>query len=165
MGEDPGLVPVEVVGVRQQPEEEAVLVLLLEPGTDLVVPIVVGRPEGAAIVAAMAGETPPRPMTHDLLHHALVAAGEPVVRVAVTALTAGVFHAELLLLGGARVDARASDAIAVALRFGCPVLCARAVVERAGVEVRRTTPEDEVARFRAFLDDVTADDFEPEDEG
>ncbi|WP_129336984.1 bifunctional nuclease family protein [Cellulomonas endophytica] len=161
MAED--LVTVEVVGVRQQEDEPGVLVLLLEPGTDLVVPIVVGETEGAAIVAALTDRVPPRPLTHDLLHAALVAAGSRVERVAVTSLERGVFHAELVLSGGAHVDSRASDAIAVALRFGCPVLCARSVVDRAGVEVRRTAPEDELEEFRAFLDEVSADDFKAED--
>ena len=79
------------------------------------------------------------------------------------------FHAELVLRTGPRVDSRASDAIAMALRFGCPVLCSAEVVAVAGVEVRTTTSEQDLERFRRFLDLVTPEDFttgvEPDDQG
>ena len=79
------------------------------------------------------------------------------------------FHAELVLRTGPRVDSRASDAIALALRFACPVLCSAEVVAVAGVEVRTTSSEQDLERFRRFLDLVTPEDFgtgsEPDDEG
>jgi bifunctional DNase/RNase len=118
-------------------------------------------------------------MTHDLLRSALRAAGASVDHVEVTRLHEGVFHAALQLDNGRRVDSRASDAIAVALRFGCPVLCARAVVEEAGVPVRPAEepegpPDDgprdaaaevDVAEFVDFLDHVSAADFGEEGSG
>jgi len=165
---DAELVPVEVVGVRQHLADDEIVVLLLDPQSELLVPILIGPSEASAIASAQAGIVPPRPMTHDLLRDVLVATGTRLDRVEITALEDGVFHAVLVLQPGPRVDSRASDAIALALRFDCPVLCSAEVVAAAGVEVRTAPAEDDLARFRRFLDQVTPDDFgtgrEPDDE-
>jgi uncharacterized protein len=158
-----GLVQVEVVGVRTHVGDDETVVLLLDPGSGLLVPILIGVAEASAIAAAQAGIVPPRPMTHDLLKEALVAAGTTVRRVEITQLLDGVFHAALVLGSGRRVDSRASDAIAVALRFECPVLCAEQVLSTAGVEVR-VSAEDDIEEFREFLDRVSAEDFETGEE-
>lgn len=154
------MVRVEVVGVRQHLADDEIVVLLLDPDAALLVPILIGPTEASAIAAAQAGVVPPRPMTHDLLRDALVAAGAPVDHVEITRLEDGVFHAALVLVSGRHVDARASDAIAVALRFGCPVLCSAEVVALAGVEVRPAADEDDISQFREFLDHVSPEDFE-----
>lgn len=155
----------EVLGVRRQAPVDQVVVLLLDLVGRRLLPIVVGVNEGSAIVAGQSGVNPPRPMTHDLLVSALESAGTDVVRVEIVALIEGVFHAELVLGNGRRVDSRASDAIAVAVRVGCRVLCAPEVLEASGLEVEESTPEDEVEEFRAFLDTVNADDFIAGEEG
>lgn len=168
MGEGGGLVQVEVVGVRTHLADDEIVVLLLDPDSSLLVPILIGPAEASAIAAAQAGIVPPRPMTHDLLRDALIAAGTTVRQVEITELLDGVFHAALVLAAGERVDSRASDAIAVALRFGCPVLCAAEVVAVAGVEVRTSTAEHDIEEFRDFLEHVSAEDFatgEEPDEG
>ena len=154
------MVQVEVVGVRTHLADDEIVVLLLDPDAALIVPILIGPAEATAIASAQAGIVPPRPMTHDLLRDALVAAGAPVGHVEITHLDEGVFHAALVLTTGRRVDARASDAIAVALRFECPVLCSAEVVALAGVEVRPAANEEDLAEFREFLDQVSAEDFE-----
>jgi hypothetical protein len=159
------MVELEVLGVRRQAPADQVVVLLLDLVGRRLLPIVVGLNEGSAIVAGQSGMAPPRPMTHDLLVSALRTVGAEPVRVEVVALIDGVFHAALVLDSGDRVDSRASDAIAVAVRVGCPVLCAASVLEESGLEVEEHTPEDEVEEFRAFLDTVNADDFVAGDEG
>lgn len=171
MSQEPELVVVEVIGVRQHPVAEEIVVLLLDPESDLVVPIMIGPHEAGAIAVAQSGSAPPRPMTHDLLRDLLIAAGEQVRRAVITRLEDGVFYAELTLGNGARVDSRASDAIAVALRFGVPVLCSAEVVAVAGVEVQRIDPDaaddagdDDVEQFRAFLEQVTPEDFDTGEE-
>lgn len=172
MAEGTGLKQVEVVGVRTHVGDGETVVLLLDPDSGLLVPILIGPAEASAIAAVQAGITPPRPMTHDLLKEVLLAAGETVRRVEITQLLEGVFHAAVVLGSGQRVDSRASDAIAVALRFGCPVLCAQDVLGAAGVEVRVATAEQEegeqseedIEEFREFLDRVSAEDFATGDE-
>lgn len=156
---DESLVELEVLGVRRQAPLDQVVVLLLDLEGRRLLPIVVGLTEGTAIAAGQAGVVPPRPMTHDLLVSTLGATGVGVVRSEVVALVDGVFHAALVLDNGARVDARASDAIAVAVRTGSPVLCAPEVLEESGLAVEERGEEEEVEEFRAFLDTVSADDF------
>jgi uncharacterized protein len=156
---DDDLVELEVLGVRRQSPLDQVVVLLLDIAGRRLLPIVVGLTEGTAIAAGQSGAVPPRPMTHDLLVSSLEATGVGVVRSEVVALVDGVFHAALVLDNGERVDARASDAIAVAVRTGSPVLCAQAVLEESGLAVEERAEEEEVEEFRAFLDTVSADDF------
>lgn len=161
------LVQLEVLGVRRQTPPDQVVVLLLDLEGRRLLPIVVGVSEGSSIAAAQSGLVPPRPMTHDLLVSSLAAAGVGVVRAEVVALRDGVFHAALVLDNGAEVDARASDAIAVAIRTGSPVLCAPEVLDESGLEVeeQENEPEKELEEFRAFLDSVSAEDFEQPGEG
>ena len=159
------MVELEVLGVRRQAPADQVVVLLLDLVGRRLLPIVVGLTEGSAIVAGQSGIEPPRPMTHDLLVSSLRSAGVAPVRVEIVALVDGVFHAALVLDNAERVDSRASDAIAVAVRVGCPVLCAPAVLEESGLPVEEHTPEEELEEFRAFLDTVSADDFVAGDDG
>ena len=165
MGQDEELVTVEVVGVRQHLAADELVVLLFDPESALVIPILVGPAEASAIATAQAGVVPPRPMTHDLLCSILRASRVELERVEITSLLGGVFHAALVLSNGARVDSRASDAIAVALRAGCPVMCTAVIIAIAGVEVTTGGAEEqEVEQFREFLERVAPEDFETGEE-
>ncbi|PFG43227.1 hypothetical protein ATJ88_1911 [Isoptericola jiangsuensis] len=152
------MVPVEVLGVRQQQDQE-IVVVLLDAAAELAVPIVIGAREASAIAMAQAGVTTPRPMTHDLLRDLLGAVGVDLDRVEIVALDGGIFFAELVLSTGVRLDSRASDAIALAVRTGSPVLCSAEVVASAGVEVVDLAQQREVEKFRDFLDHVQPEDF------
>jgi len=160
------MVPVEVLGVRQQQGVgQEIVVLLLDPAAELVVPIIIGPREASAIAMAQAHLTAPRPMTHDLLRNVLDALDVELTRVEIVALDDGIFYAEMVLGTGVRVDARASDAIAVAVRTGSPVLCSAEIVALAGVELVDGEQQREMERFRDFLDHVTPEDFGPPEEG
>ncbi|WP_425953610.1 bifunctional nuclease family protein [Xylanimonas sp. McL0601] len=160
---DVPMVPVEVLGVRQQQGggavENEIVVLLLDAAADLAVPIVIGPREASAIAMAQAGLVTPRPMTHDLMRDLLGAVGVELERAEIVALDGGIFFAELVLSNGSRVDSRASDAIALAVRTGSPVLCSAEVVAAAGIEVVDLEQQREVEKFRDFLDHVEPDDF------
>lgn len=164
----------------QAPEQD-VLVLLGEDEGGRTVPIVIGPHEGVAIATAHAGMQPPRPGPHDLLLSVLRACDVSLTQVNIVELRAGTFFAELVLSNGVRVDSRASDAIAVALRAEADLWCADDVLDEAGVileteedgsmRVQLSEPvsghdaEAEVADFREFLDSVAAEDFaDPRDE-
>ena len=162
---DEEMVQVQVIGVRQHLVDDEIVVLLLDPAAELFVPILIGPVEASAIATAQAGIVTPRPMTHDLLQNVLAALDVELERVEITELTDGVFHAALVLGTGARVDSRASDAIALAVRTGSPVLCSAEVVAVAGVEASTKPAEQEMERFRRFLDEVTPEDFDAGDEG
>ena len=155
---------VEVIGVRQHLVDDEIVVLLLDPAAELFIPILIGPAEASAIATAQAGVVPRRPMTHDLLCDVIAAVGESLSQVEITSLEHGVFHAALVLGSGARVDSRASDAVALAVRVGCPVLCSAEVVAIAGVEASPGPAEQELERFREFLEQVTPEDFESGEE-
>ena len=150
----------EVLGVRQHLVDDEIVVLLLDPAAELFVPILIGPAEASAIATAQAGVVPRRPMTHDLLCDVITALGTTLTRVEITSLEQGVFHAALVLGTGARVDSRASDAVALAVRVGCPVLCSAEIVAVVGIEAASGAAEQELERFREFLDQITPDDFE-----
>jgi hypothetical protein len=160
VGDGEELVTVEVIGVRQHLVDDEIVVLLLDPAAELFIPILIGPAEASAIATAQAGVVPRRPMTHDLLCDVIAAVGESLTQVEITSLEHGVFHAALVLGSGARVDSRASDAVALAVRVGCPVLCSAEVVAVAGVEASPGPAEQELERFREFLDQVTPEGFE-----
>jgi bifunctional DNase/RNase len=71
----------------------------------------------------------------------------------------GVFFATLIFGSGAQVSARPSDSIALALRTGTRIVCSEAVLDEAGLAVP-AEQEDEVEKFREFLDHVTPEDFD-----
>ena len=77
----------------------------------------------------------------------------------ITDVQDGVFYAELVFEGGAEVSARPSDSIALALRTGTRIVCAEEVLDEAGLAVP-AEQEDEVEKFREFLDHVSPEDFE-----
>ena len=150
----------DVLGVRVSIPENEVVVVLAARGGPVVLPIVIGPREGASIATAQAGIVPERPQTHDLMMTLLAATGLSLVEVRVTSLEAGTFHAELVLSSGRRIDARPSDAIALALRAPCPVLCEDAVLNIAGVVMDGDEGGEVVEEFRQFLETVEPEDFE-----
>lgn len=145
------------------------VVLLRETGTTRYLPIWVGTVEATAIAFAQEGVVPPRPMTHDLIRDLLAALRQSLREVRITDLKDGVFYATLVFESGLQVGARPSDAIAIALRTETPVLGDDSVLDEAGVQIEEPAEtggephpeaEEEVERFREFLDHITPEDFE-----
>lgn len=129
------LVPAQYVGVARVPGGDGAAVALSVDEGATVVPIFIGLVEAAAIVRAERGLRPPRPMTHELLTDLLTAAGGTLVQVVIDDLREGVYYATVQLrVHGARlvwVDARPSDALALALRHAVPIRLGPAVVASA----------------------------------
>jgi len=154
------MIPMDVVGVRMEMPSNTPIVLLREAEGVRYLPIWVGAAEATAIAYAHQGVVPPRPMTHDLMKDLLEALGSEVVEVRITDLSDGVFYSTIVLTSGIEVSARPSDAIALALRTGSPIVGASEVLEQAGEEIPDEAPEeDQVEKFREFLDQVTPEDF------
>ena len=84
----------------------------------------VGDAEAAALAFGLQGQEFPRPMTYQFMASLLAATGSGVRSVRVTGMTDGIFYAQVLLRGGATVDARPSDAINLAAATGAPVYVA-----------------------------------------
>lgn len=149
---------VDVVGVKSADGEN--ILLLLDPVGEVLLPILVGSNEAAAITSAYAERAPARPMTHDLLYAVVEALGSKIERVEITHLEHGVFHARLVFENNVVVDSRASDAVAIAVRAGVPVTCAREILTDAGIKVEVSVSAEDIDAFRNFLEEVNADDFD-----
>jgi bifunctional DNase/RNase len=158
----------EVSGVRVEMPTNTPIVLLRERDGSRYLPIWIGAAEATAIAYAQQGVVPPRPLTHDLLRLVIGELGHTLTRVRIVALHDGVFHAALDIDGGAEaggftVESRSSDALALALRMDAPVVAPRTLLDEAGVEIGdedSPNAEDEVERFKEFLDQVSPEDFE-----
>lgn len=148
----------DVVGVRVEMPSNQPIVLLREVDGERYLPIWIGATEATAIAFAQQGVVPARPLTHDLLRDVIGGLGHQLSAVRITELTDGVFFAVLVFDGGVEVSARPSDAIALALRTGTPIHAAEDVLVEAGIAVP-DEQEDEVERFREFLDQISPDDF------
>ncbi|HEU4320888.1 MAG TPA: bifunctional nuclease family protein [Acidimicrobiia bacterium] len=155
-------IPMEVVGVRVELPSNQPIVLLREEGGSRYLPIWIGANEATAIATAMEGVQPPRPLTHDLMRSVLDAVGALAVRVVITEMRDSVFFADLTIDASGeevKVSSRPSDAIALAVRTGTPVFAAPAVLDEAAVHFEEDDEEEEVARFREFLEEATVEDF------
>lgn len=157
-------IAMDVVGVRIELPTNTPILLLREREGSRFLPIWIGTNEATAIALALEGVEPQRPMTHDLLKLVTESLGATIDRVVVTDLREGTFFADLVMTrDGAddvTISSRPSDAIALATRTSAPVFAARSVLDEGGVEIRDEGQEEEIERFREFLEDVSPDDFE-----
>jgi bifunctional DNase/RNase len=158
---------VRVVGIRvEQPQNQPVL-LLREANGDRYLPIWIGQPEAAAIALEQQGHEPARPLTHDLIRDLITALGHSLTEVRIVDLQEGTFYADLIFDRDIKVSARPSDSVAIALRVGVPIYVEEAVLAEAGLlipdendeEATGAVREDEVEKFKEFLDSVSPDDF------
>jgi hypothetical protein len=169
---------IEVVlrAVRVDVGTSTPLLLLEEVGGERVLPIFIGAPEAAAIAYALQGVESPRPMSHDLLGHVISALGAKLFAVEITELSDNTFYASLRLVRGDQeitVSSRPSDAVALALRVGAPILVSDDLMASEGKVMQLTYDEDDeeyveldtpdeadlVEQLRAFLDHVRPEDF------
>jgi bifunctional DNase/RNase len=144
-----GFLQMYVAGVM--PTADGHTLVLVNPEEELLLPVGVGLPEAVSIYGRLEKKTAPRPMTHDLLDHVVEALGAEVVRVQIDDLKDGAFIGTVFLRGKdgkdvAPLDARASDAVAIALSAQAPIFVARPVVDRAALtrdDLERMPSHDE----------------------
>ena len=125
---------------------------------DMMVPIVIGNTEAMSIYAELKGEQTPRPLTHDLLRTILDHFDAKVEEVKIVDLKDGIFFAELVLSQKGeklRLDARPSDSIALALKFGAPVYVSDEVMTSAGYKLK---PEDDEIKIEGMIRPEAAED-------
>jgi bifunctional DNase/RNase len=158
------------------------LLLLEEVGGERVLPIFVGAPEATAIAYALQNVPTPRPMSHDLLGNVIAALGAQLFAVEITELIDNTYYANLRLLRERteiNVSARPSDAVALALRVGSPILVRDQLMNEQG-KVMHLDETDEieevdhdeaatnepapneaelVAELRDFLETIRPEDF------
>ncbi|MEX1171897.1 MAG: bifunctional nuclease family protein [Chloroflexota bacterium] len=174
---DDGLIEMVVESVRVHMLSSRHVVILKETGRERYLPIWIGPWEASAIAMRLQGLTPERPLTHDLFANALAALDATVARVVISDLADETFHARLFIVHGGQeseVDARPSDALALAVRVGAPIYAVPSVLDLAGLgadgglgegqepgELLETTGESIVDErldvFREFVNSLEVD--------
>jgi len=153
------LAEVVVESVRVHMLSSQHVVLLKETDRERYLPIWIGPWEANAIAARLQGVTSERPMTHDLFATTLTALGVELRRVVISSLTEETFHATLELERGGQtyaIDARPSDALALAVRTGVRIYASIEVLDRAGVEPDSQVDE-RLEVFREFVNSLGLD--------
>jgi len=140
------------------------IVLLKTIDGNKFLPIWIGHPEAAAILMKLQGATTPRPMTHDLINEMINEFDASCTRVSVTELKDNTFYASITLRVSGQeieIDSRPSDALAVAVRTSAPIFAAEDVISESAIEFEQEAEDTEevVDKFKAFLDEVTPEDF------
>ena len=133
------LVAVSVVGLAPAQQAGGFVVFLKEDGSSRCLPIVVGGAEAQAISIILSPLALGRPMTHDTFKNIIDALRGEIKRVVITKLHNSTFHADIWLTNAMgdtfHLDARPSDAIAIALKNGAPICVVREVMDEAGIEL------------------------------
>lgn len=152
----------EIHGVSLDVMSSQPVVVLKEKTTSRYLPIWIGQFEATAIMMELQGIQPSRPLTHDLLRNLVEAMGAVVNRIIVSDLKDGTFYARIhLSLNGTDldVDARPSDAIALAVRAGAPIFAEESVLDQAAIVQEGEDEEAQVEAFKEFLESIDPDDF------
>lgn len=121
-----------------QSQSGAYALVLAEESGDRRIPIIIGPIEAQSIAIQLEGLKPPRPLTHDLFRDMASAFEIYLTEVIIYKLEEGIFFAELICLRDDKeivIDARTSDAVALALRFNCPIYTTREILDRAGIVI------------------------------
>ncbi len=139
---------VDILGLSPSPSSPGAYALILkETEGERRLPIIIGQFEAQAIALELEGIKPPRPLTHDLVRNVLDSLGNTLSDVLISELRDGTFYARLNVEGNAashEIDARPSDAIAIAIRFGAPIYVAESVMEEAATAPDSDETEEDV---------------------
>ena len=138
-------VKLKVLGISySQTQSGAYALILVEDKGERRVPIIIGGLEAQAIVIKLENLEPPRPLTHDLFKSFASEFSISIIEVMIYKLEEGVFYSRLLCNNGEKeisIDSRTSDAVALALRFGCPIYITEEILDKAGITITPTESE------------------------
>lgn len=151
---------VKVVGLDQN--TMVPVVIITDRDEKGFIPIVIGPAEAGAISEGLEGKKRSRPMTHDLIKNVIDTLNAKVDRVVIHDLRDETYYARIYLKtrdGELDVDARPSDAIALALRADAPIYVSEEVAARA-LQVNQPLEDEDMEEFRKFLETVTPEDFQ-----
>jgi len=134
-----------VMGISySQTQSGAYALILIEENGERRIPIIIGGFEAQAIVIKLENLDPPRPLTHDLFKKFADEFSISVIEVMIYKLEEGVFFSKLVCNNGEKeysIDSRTSDAVAIALRFSCPIFITEDILEKAGITINPSDTE------------------------
>lgn len=132
-------VKLKVMGISySQTQSGAYALILLEENGERRIPIIIGGFEAQAIVIKLENLDPPRPLTHDLFKKFADEFNISISEVMIYKLEEGVFFSKLVCTNDVKtysIDSRTSDAVAIALRFGCPIYITEEILDKAGITI------------------------------
>ncbi|MEA2105132.1 MAG: bifunctional nuclease domain-containing protein [Bacteroidota bacterium] len=132
-------IKLNVLGISySQTQTGAYALVLTEENGERRIPIIIGGFEAQAIAIQLEGLKPPRPLTHDLFLNFATSFGINLLEVNIYRLEEGVFYSQLICNNGKNnisIDARTSDAIALALRFKCPIYTTEEILQKSGIVI------------------------------
>jgi bifunctional DNase/RNase len=156
------MIEMSLAGVRIELPTNQPIVLLREAEGERFLPIWIGQAEAAAIALALQGVVTPRPMTHDLLKNILEEMAVQVQNIVITELREGTFYAVINMQRNGtsyEISSRPSDAIALAVRLSCKIFASEEVLNEASILIPSGDDDEEVEKFREFLENVNPEDF------
>jgi bifunctional DNase/RNase len=159
------MIEMKVRGIVIDQECKQPMVILTDQDEKLCLPILIGVPEATAIFTQLSDQASVRPMSHDLIKNLVESLGAKVVKVLVNDLSQNIFFARIFLErveSGEKidVDARPSDAIALALRTGSPIFVAEKVVVAPNVIIPdKEKQKEEMKEFKRVLEHLSPTDF------
>lgn len=156
------MIEMKVAGIALDAGTRSPIVLLKDMGDRRALPIFIGQDQARAIINALERQTPPRPLTHDLMVNFFESWDMSLERVIIHSLQDNTFYAILVIRQGEtkkEVDARPSDAIAIALRTGSPIWVMEEVIADASIPVDQDADEAERQAFRDFISNLRPEDF------
>ncbi len=154
-------IEVQIRGLMLDPVTNMPIVVLKDIASELVLPIWVGVFEANAIALELDKTATPRPMTHDLLRNVARGLGATVTRVVVSDLKEDTFFATVWMEQAGEtitIDARPSDAIALALRWDCPIFVSKAVLGRTRTNTGANEANVNADELRKWLENLNEDD-------
>ncbi|HUH75406.1 MAG TPA: bifunctional nuclease domain-containing protein [Chitinophagales bacterium] len=132
-------IPLEIITITTSvSQNNSFVVILAEPKGKRRLPIVVGNTEAQSIVVAMERMNPKRPLTHDLMKNLMMTYDIQLKEVIVSRVIEGIFFSQLVCERNGQeevIDSRTSDAIALAIRFNCPIFTYTSIMDSVGVEL------------------------------
>lgn len=156
------MIEMKVAGIALDAITRSPIVLLKDASDRRALPIYIGQEQARAIMSALENQKPPRPLTHDLMVNILETWNMTLEKVIIHSLQKDTFYAALIVQQGdikKEIDARPSDAIAVALRTNTPIWVMEEVVADASIPVDRDADEAEQQAFREFISNLRPEDL------
>ncbi len=156
------MIEMKVAGIALDAITRSPIVLLKDASDRRALPIYIGQEQARAIMSALENQKPPRPLTHDLIANILEVWNMTLEKVIIHSLQKDTFYAALIVQQGdvkKEIDARPSDAIAVALRTNAPIWVMEEVIANASIPVDRDADEAEQQAFREFISNLRPEDL------
>jgi uncharacterized protein len=156
------MIEMKVAGIGLDPGTRSSVLLLKDGHGRRALPIYIGPEQASAIANVLDNKVPPRPSTHDVLTNMLDAWDLVLDRVLIHTLKDNTFYASLVVKQGEKtreIDARPSDAIALAVRANCAIWVVEEVVADASIPVDRDADEADQRAFRAFVSNLNPKDL------